>query len=307
MMNGEKIKNIVWKTLNPSGFILAICVLTAIPFVVYSLLYLDAENPLANLSYILSAYTLVIVCLRIPPAIKKWRTSFLFLTYQSFMNSNQYTKKYYNDLDFRAKFSLYLSLAINFLFAIFKCESGYLFYSVWLWAVGFYYLSLGIIRFLLLKNVKISEKEKETDNKTKHGWKTYCLCGALLFLLAAVMSLMAIQMVFQNKTNEYGGWVIYLTAMYTFYYFITAVINVVRYARRGNPILSAAKNISLAGAAMSILVLQTSMIHTFNDREMNPVIFNAITGGIVCGFCIGMAVFMVVWANQKLKAGEGEK
>lgn len=49
---------------------------------------------------------------------------------------------YLNDKEFRAKISLYTGLGINCFYALFKCGTGIMFRSAWLWAIEIYYVML---------------------------------------------------------------------------------------------------------------------------------------------------------------------
>ncbi|MFV0528044.1 MAG: hypothetical protein ACK5MN_04875 [Lachnospiraceae bacterium] len=52
---------------------------------------------------------------------------------------------------------------------------------------------------------------------------------------------------------------------------------------------------------MSVMVLQTTMISRYGEDYALSRTMNMITGAIVCVFCVGMAVFMIVWSTCKLK------
>lgn len=117
----------------------------------------------------------------------------------------------------------------------------------------------------------------------------------------------AVQMIWQNRSYEYKGYIIYISALYAFYCLINAVVNVVKFSKRNNAILSAAKILALAGALMSMFALQTAMFSAFGGGEELQRLMNTITGGAVCLIVMGMAVFMIVRANIYLKKLENEK
>ena len=80
---------------------------------------------------------------------------------------------------------------------------------------------------------------------------------------------MIVLMVRTNSGFTYPGYIIYLSALYTFYTMITAVVNVVKFRKLGSPILSAAKILNFISAMMSILGLQTAMISRFSENGDN--------------------------------------
>ena len=115
-------------------------------------------------------------------------------------------------------------------------------------------------------------------------------------------------MVLTNSGYSYPGYVIYLSAMYTFYTLVISVINLVRFRRLGSPILSAAKVLNFIAALMSILGLQTAMIAQFStEGDGYRKMMNAITGGAVWLFVILIAVYMLCRSSKmrdEVKADE---
>ena len=107
-----------------------------------------------------------------------------------------------------------------------------------------------------------------------------------------------------NSGFTYPGYIIYLSALYTFYTMITVVVNVVKFRKSGSPILSAAKILNFISAMMSILGLQTAMISRFSENGDNyRKTMNAITGGFVYCIVIFVAVFMLICSRKNKKEG----
>lgn len=286
----------------PPMWIIILTSIIAYTLVIYTLTYPNTNPFIVYFSYIFSAYITIVICLHLQRVI-------------AFLNKCIYgdelrlvvwlRKNILKTPEFRAKISLYIGLAVNILFGIFKGMTGYLFQSAWLFAIGVYYITLAFVRFILLHNVKVTEKEEQTVQRKRKEWKSYRTCGIMLLFVDVAMAGMIVQMVWQDKCNIYPGWTIYASALYTFYYFITALISMIRYFHWENAIVSAAKNVTFAGAAMSLLMLQTAMISTFGEVAESSRMMNGITGAVVSVFCIGMSVFMILRSNcqlRKLKA-----
>ena len=69
-----------------------------------------------------------------------------------------------------------------------------------------------------------------------------------------------------------------------------------------NAILSAAKNLNLTGAVMSMFSLQTSMLYAFSeDQDSLHRIMNAVTGGFVLVIVLGIAGYMIVHGTKIIK------
>ncbi len=300
-------KKILFKILFPPVRIIVLSSVIGFPAVVISLNFLSQSNPVRYISYLLSAYALTVLCVNFPKA--KRRCSELIhgdeikaiVSFRRFMRRHKYTSMYLNDIEFRAKVSLYAGLAINLLYAVFKCSTGVIFRSAWLWAIGIYYVMLSSIRFVLLKNAVITDKKEHGAERKIHEYKSARLCGIMMLALNIAMGGMTFQMIWKNRSYEYKGYIIYISALYAFYCLINAVVNVVKFAKINNAILSAAKLLALAGALMSMFALQTAMFSAFGGGEDFRRMMNTITGGTVCLIVTVMAVFMIVRANICLK------
>lgn len=93
---------------------------------------------------------------------------------------------------------------------------------------------------------------------------------------------MIVQMVLMGAGYSYPGYVVYLSAMYTFYMAIRSIVDLIRFRRLGSPLLSAAKAINLVAAMMSVLGLQTAMLAQFSqDGDAFRRAMNAVTGAAV--------------------------
>jgi hypothetical protein len=216
-------------------------------------------------------------------------------TTKALISRNKYGEQYVSDRNLRAKISIYRGLFINLVFVAFYAYTGLRYASYWFGAVAVYYIILSIMRFILLRNTrKVLTRENEL--------RTYRFCGYLMFALNLGMAGMIIQMVWQNQGYEYSGLTIYASAMYAFYCMVMAIIDLVKFRKMENPILSAAKMLGFAGALMSMLALQTAMISHFNENgDSFRRIMNTASGGAVFLIAFFMAIFMVVRANRELK------
>lgn len=288
----EKFRKIMHKFLFPNICIIILLVILSVFLLVYSFSEAGEESIIAYISYFISAYTLTVVCFNVIPIIKKLKTV---------LHENKYTSLYINNAETRAKISLYTGFAINIIYSLFKLATGFIYHSVWEGAVAAYYIVLTLIRFILLTSNRRIVKKSETNTRFIYEFKSYRLVGICLFILNIAMSGMVIQMIWQNKSYEYPGTMIYMSALYTFYRFIISIVNIVKFRKINNPVFSAAKILDLAVAVMSIFALQTAMFLQFGGTASFQRIMNMITGGTVCLFVFGMAVFMIIHAEKELK------
>lgn len=127
--------------------------------------------------------------------------------------------------------------------------------------------------------------------------------GCILLFLNQALAVIVTLVVVQNKGFEYGGYLIYVMAIYAFYTTILSIINVVKYRRYNSPVLSAVKAVNLTAALVSMLSLETAMLSQFGSAD-GPIFrraMTAVTGFCVCVFVLGMAIFMIVRSSKKLK------
>lgn len=103
-----------------------------------------------------------------------------------------------------------------------------------------------------------------------------------MFLLNIAVTGFVIQMIWQNKSYTYPGFLIYASAAYTFFCITTAVINMVKYRKMEKPVLSAAKMLSFACALIAMLALQTAMLAQFGSGQKTFARYiNSCTGGVL--------------------------
>ena len=203
------------------------------------------------------------------------------------VGNSKITERYLNDLAFRGSVSIYQGVVVNFFYVVFRIATGIRYASIWFISMAVYYLVLGGLRVYLIfcyrrRNPKLERRCYHTT-----AW--------LLFLLNIPMGGMIVLMVRTNSGFSYPGYIIYLSALYTFYTMMTSTLKLAKFRKLGSPILSAAKVLNFIAAMMSILGLQTAMISRFSENgESYRKMMNAITGGFVYSIVILIAVIMLL-------------
>lgn len=269
---------------------------------------------LQYLSYLCSAYALVITVTGFPHFIAFTKSVKRYINGHSLMKKLQSTyvgRRFFSDIRFRTEISLYQGLLINLLYIAMKMFSGIYYRSVWFISLAVYYILLAVMRFLLLHRGKWNKDIPEKSGKTMMEIEIhrYRLCGVMLLIMNQALAGIVTFMVHQNKGFDYPGVLIYAMAFYSFYSVITAVIKLVKFRKHGSPILSAAKVINLVAAMVSILSLETAMLAQFggNDDPLFRKVMTAATGGGVCTIVIGMAIFMIWKSTIQMKERKSKK
>ena len=281
----EKFKEIMNRLLYPNTFVFILCFVIGFGSVIATFLLRLENNAFGYISYILSAYALIITIAKLPNIYKK--------CYEK-LDNMKYSNKFIHDTNFRNLIAIYLGFIFNIMYIGYKFTIGIVFHSAWLGATAIYYLLLISIRYYLLRNIK-------RDISYEKKVRVYRLIGILIFLLTIVIAGMSISIITGHKTISYSGHIIYVVALYTFYNFVTAIFNLVKYRKMYNPIFSSVKMISLVTACMSMLVLQTALISAFGDDENFGVMMNSITGIGVILSVISIAIYMIKSSTKIIK------
>lgn len=253
------------------------------------------ENaPISYGVYVLSAYTLSAVtalCIvKLPGQYRRLRKKAL---------DNPMVNRCVTDKLFGTKVSLYLSLGINLLYVGINLLSWYLYKSWWFVCLAVYYVILSVMRFLLVRYVRINALGADRRRELRRS----LACSYIMLLLNFFLSGAVLMVVYQNKGYAYHGIMIYIMAMYTFYTVTHAVINLIRYRKLESPVMSTAKGISMAAALVSLLNLETAMFAEFGESmaKEDQQLMIMLTGGGIAIAVITMAVYMIVRCTKEIK------
>ena len=261
----EKVK----KVLFPHAFL--IFILFNVSLVGLILIFMNGleAHPIAYLMYVISFYALVLVCVRIPGIVKWWKRK---------LHENKYTDMYLTDKDLRMRISMYRGLLITFIFAGFKIILGFVYDSSWFFAMAGYNVILSIMRFILVRQSQ--QKRLSEYEARKRGLQSYRVCGWLVMVLNIAVSVIMFMVIVQKQEIRYNMIVTIGLAAFTFYCFTMAIINMVKYRDRKNPIYAAVKRIDMVKAIVSIFTLQVAMLTVFNGQgeSLDSNLMNTLTG-----------------------------
>lgn len=286
----DRLKKIGKSLLFPHIVIMIILLPIAIALLVYSMMFLSSETPIAIASYALSAYTLVIWCVRIPQLITAIKT---------LKKENKYIKTWVGDVRLRMNVSLYGSFIWNVAYAVFQLCLGLYHSSFWYYSMAVYYIFLAAMRFHLSRHTR----KYETGEKLREEFVRYRNCGIVFLVMNLALSLLIFFMVYWNRTFIHHEITTIAMATYTFTTFILAIINLVKYRKYNSPVYSASKIISLVAACVSMLTLTSTMLTTFGEADgihFRKTMLGAL-GSVISLFTITIAIYMIIRANRSLK------
>lgn len=244
--------------------------------------------------YVIAFYTLTVICVLCSLVLPKRYRAMKQKIYE-----NPFGNRYMTDVEFRTHVSLYRSLTISLLYVGVNILSFVLYHSMWFVILAGYYSILTIMRFLLVRYVRVIGIGKNRLGELKRSR----LCAIILLTVNFVLSGAVLMILYQNKGFEYHGVLIYVMAAYTFYITTNAIIALVKYRKYNSPVMSVTKIISLSAALVSMLSLETAMFSQFGAdmAPENKQLMVALTGAGVSIIVITMAVYVIVKSTKETK------
>lgn len=248
----------------------------------------------AYIVYVLAFYTLTVVTIFCAMVLPKQ-----YSTIKQKIYDNPLGNRYMTDRAFRTKISLSISFVISMLYVGINLWSWRMLQSYWFMVLAVYYVIMAVMRFLLVRYVRI--QKIGTDILSE--WKRSRICAYILLLINLSLSGAVLMILYQHRGYDYPGIMIYVMAMYTFYSTIHAIVDIVKYHKLGSPVMSTAKIVSLSGALVSMLNLETAMFAQFGG-DMSPGnqrIFIMLTGAGISITVVTLSVILIARATKEIR------
>lgn len=256
-----------------------------------SMVFLGTESPVAIASYVLSAYTLTVWCMKTPRVMR---------AFKAFKSENRLMRRWREDTRFRVNLSLYVSLVWNILYGVFQLWLGFYHRTFWFFSLGAYYICLAVMRFFLIGHTR----KHLPGERIRKELSTYRFCGWIFLLMNLALALIVFFMLYWNRSFEHHMITAIAMAAYTFTTFTVAIVNVVTYKKYKSPAFSASKAISFAAACVSMLTLTSTLLTTFSDGTMGvgeQKLLLGLVGFTVSAVVVVMALYMIVSGTKQLK------
>ena len=293
----ERVKKVIRAVLFPKTAVIVLCAVLAVLLLIYTFDFYGTSGWIAYVSYIFSAYALVIVCIGLWSMKNSTAVKCVKDTVLEMAGQNPYVSRYKTDVVFKTKISLLLSLALNTGYAVLKFVTGIFYGSAWLITLAAYYTLLLTMRFLLLLHIHRNTRDMAAE------WKRCRACGVVLLFMNIILTGMVVLVLRRGEGFVYPGYLIYAMALYDFYTMTMAIVNLVKSRKQKSPVLTAAKVINVAAALIAMLSLETAMITQFGaeDGETFRHTMIASTGGGICVIMAVMAVLMIARSTKNIK------
>ncbi len=262
--------------------------LIPVAFLLLIYAFLGTHIWIAYIAYVLSAYTLTVWCARVPHIITGIK---------AFKAENKLAQKWFGDVRFRMRTSLFISLLCNIAYAVLQLWIGVYHRSFWFGSIALYYTLLAIMRFFLVRYLGRYVPGENRQNE----WHIYRICGWVLLVMNIALTLMVFFMVYWNRTFHHHEITAITMAAYTFTSFTMAIIDIVKYRKYNNPVYTASKTTGLAAACVSMLTLTSTMLTAFGEAGTEHMrrLMSGLVGGGVSFIIIVMALYMIFTRKKK--------
>lgn len=278
--------------LYPKDHILLAGLLTILISLTYLIFFDGFGTIVSYVLYLIMTYFLIVICIRIYMVIK--------VKINKFIDNDKYLSKYKEDHKLRYKISLFVSLILNVIYALFKLLSGIVFKSFWFISFSLYYFLLVILRS------NIAKEELNGDIDLKVEYTSYRKTGVILLFTNVILTMIILIIVNQKIVNIYPNWMAITVAVYTFYLLFTSIYGLIKYRKYKSPLISASKVINVITSLVSLISLEIILIPTFGgDQAGFFEIMIMITGGGIALIIIIISLYMIIksteWLNKDMQ------
>ena len=287
-------KKIGKKLLFPPIYLLVILViLSALALSLIFTKGLEQTIP-AYIVYGLAFYTLCTVTVYCVLVLPKQ-----YSTIKQNIYNHPFGNRYMTDEVFRTNISLCVSFGISMLYAGINLWSWYALQSYWFMVLAVYYVIMAVMRFLLVRYVRI----QKIGTSILGEWKRSRSCAYILLLINLSLSGAVLMILYQHRGYDYPGMMIYAMALFTFYALTMSIVDMVKCRKMGSPVMSTAKIVSLSAAVVSLLNLETAMFAQFGAdmSAEHQRIFIILTGAGVSITIVTLSVILIGNANKEIR------
>jgi hypothetical protein len=207
-------------------------------------------------------------------------------------------ESYQNDPWLRAATSTKMSAVINLFFVFYQAYNAYRRQSLWFASLSVYYAWLTFMR------VNIATYMQTLAADGREELRRYRKTGVyLLFLTTVVMVLGVVSNRFGYRPT-YATHMLVVVALFAVYNVTAAIINLHKWRKLEDPLISASKALSLSCALVSVYSLQTAAIGRFSKTGDVRIInfLTYATPTVIFLIIAGISLFIILRVNWVLKA-----
>ena len=210
----------------------------------------------------------------------------------------KFYKSYQDDPWLRAATSTKMSAVINLFFVFYQAYNAYQRQSLWFAALSGYYAWLTFMRV----NIVTYMQTMAADGREE--LRRYRSCGYWLLLLTTVVMILGIVSNRLGYRPEYTTPMLVFSTLFAIYNVTASIINLHKWRKLEDPLISASKALSLSCALVSVYSLQTAAIGrlaaTSNARFINFLTYATPT--VIFLVIASISLFIILRVNWVLKA-----
>ena len=258
----------------------------------------------AGITLALSIYTIVVYT----PKIAK--------DLESRLRKNAFINSLFEQYDLRTIVFATVNLIVNIGYVVFNGVIGIVSKSLWYGSLAAYYLILTILRGVIVAyhgTNLLSKAKREygyVDMSDKQAeLRIYRLCGILLIILPIALSFVILDMVQSGSAFVKWGWTVYGFAAFAVYKIIASIVQIARARKKSEDYtVYGLRNVGFAAALVTVLAMQTALLHSFgNAGSINSAVANATTGAVVCLVTAVLGIQMIIKSTKTIKIQKGKE
>lgn len=283
---------------NPPTAIVLLLIPTSIVLLIFSHTVDLASRQTRYISYAISIYNTVEICRKIPGWIAYWKRV---------RTENPYVQLILSDTALRIKLSLGFSVTIHTAYALFMLCMGMYHRSLWYYAFAVYYGLLVLMRLFLLREVRGRGSEGGSfspGSNLMREWNRYRLCGWILLAMNLALGVIVVFIVYEKRVISHNPITTIVLGIYTVCALIYSVYSLLKFRKYKSPVYTATKVVRIAAALVSVMTFQSALTFALFGKVLNSEAFRrkitAMTGGIVIGIIVTMAVSMILISTYAL-------
>lgn len=236
------------------------------------------------------------------------------------LKKHKFTNSMLSNYGYRTIIFSIFSMILNVAYVTFVGVLAIMTKSAWYISITAYYLVLILMKSLVIYSKYTERKNKKIENisthneiivsnngfdSTKQAAKTYRFCGIMFLFLTIALSGIIVLIYTSNMYFEYAGLLIYAVAAFTFYKLGFSIYNILKARKQDDLYVQSIRNVNLASALVSIIVLQVALFQAFSP-SLNTSVANGLTAGAISLVILALGIFMIVKSNLIIKQKEKE-
>ena len=210
----------------------------------------------------------------------------------------RFYKSYQDDPWLRAATSTKMSAVINLFFVFYQAYNAYQRQSLWFAALSVYYAWLTFMRV----NIVTYMQTMAADGREE--LRRYRSCGYWLLLLTTVVMILGVVSNRLGYRPSYTTPMLVFSTLFAIYNVTASIINLHKWRKLEDPLISASKALSLSCALVSVYSLQTAAIGrlaaTSDARFINFLTYATPT--VIFLVIASISMFIILRVNWVLKA-----